>query len=339
MTLFLLKSPRAKGVLRSPLALVLAAAFLLASYAATAVSGAKAEPRQAPNSRVSLDLEPKFQPSDRFSGFVDEKTSASFVIVEMPAQAYEELKKMPDRTDALAQRGLTDAEVKSLSGREGDYIYFTARQSAGGIDVAKFVLIFREADLTVMISTNIPQVAFDAGAYTREQIETILATAKVEDSAAKAAELFRFNYLGPFQESYGLMGTTKAYNTSGSKPAQGQNLLIKEPTILVSPSIDDREIDTKLGAQRSFQALGGMKDKKITSEKDTSIAGLKGYQIIGETTDEASDTKIAINLVLLAGDPGGYYIMVGTTPMTDKDKFMPEIEKVFASFEPVKNKQ
>ena len=339
MTLSLRKNLRVTGVSKSPLALVFAAALFLASYAPTAVSGAQAEPRQAPNSRVSLDLEPKFQPSDRFSGFVDEKTSASFVIVEMPAQAYQELKQMPDRTEALAQRGLRDAEVKSLPGREGDYIYFTARQSASGIDVAKFVLIFREADLTVMISTNIPQVAFDSGAYTPEQIETILATAKVEDSAAKAADLFRFDYLGPFQESYGLMGTTKAYNTSGSKPAQGQNLLIKEPTILVSPSLDGRQIDAKLGAQQSFQALGGMKDKKITSEKEASIAGLKGYQITGETTDQASDTKIAINLILLAGDPGGYYIMVGTTPMADKDKFMPEIEKVFASFEPVKPEQ
>jgi hypothetical protein len=333
MTFFPLIRPHAIGVLRNPVVL----AFLLFAASCPAViSAAIAEPKQAPSSRVSLDLGPSFQPSDRFSGFVDESSGASFVIIEMPPQAYEEVKLIPERTDALAKQGLSDAATAELPGRSGEYVYFTAKQKAGGVDVAKYVLIFRESDLTVMVSTNIPQAALDAGTYTKPQIEAILASAMVEATAAKAVELFRLGYLGPFKETLGLMGTTRAYSTSGRKPTRGENMMIKEPILLVSLSIDNLTVDTKLSAQRSFKTLGGLTKKTVESENEVTIAGLKGYQIKGETADEKTGTKIAINLVHLAGEPRGYYVIVGTVPAEGKDKFMPEIEKVIASFEPVK---
>ncbi len=319
--------------------MVLARAMILlltiSLFFAVALQNASAEQRQAPNSRVSLDLGPSFQPSDRFSGFIDDNTGASFVIVELPPQAYNEVKRIPNNTDALAKQGLSDAVTEDLPGWTGDHVYFTAKQKIAGTVIAKFVLIFRQPDIAVMISTNVPEAAIDAGTYTKEQIEVILASARVEDKTAKAAELFRFNYLGPFRESLGLMGTTKAYNTSGRTPAQGENLLLLEPTILVSPSIDNRVVDAKLGAQRSFQGLGGLKDKTIETQTDVVIAGLNGYRIAGEMADEATGTKIAVNLILLVGEQGGYFVMVGTAPLVDKEKFMPEIEKVMTSFEAI----
>ncbi len=337
MTLFRFRRPRA--MLHRPggrscrfVAVMLAALALI-----RLIPGAEAEPRHAPNSHISLDLDESFTPSDRFSGFVDRSSGASFVIIELPGpQPYDELKTIPEREDALAQQGLTETVVSALPGRTGEYVYFSGKRVASGRGFAKFILIFREAGLTATISVNVPQAAIDDGTYTRAQIESILATAKVEDRPAKSAELFRFGYLGPFQEAYSLGGMSKAYSTSGKVPAAGENRMFEEPTLFVSPSLGTQIVDPRTAAQRSFRSLGGLREKTIESEKTVKIGGLEGYQIIGETADKETGTEIAINLVLLVGDPGDYYAMVATMPLTDKDKFMPEIEKVIASFEPVK---
>jgi hypothetical protein len=315
-----------------PLAMFVAAAFPVLAPA----TGARAELRQPPGSRVALDVSTAFTPSDRFSGFVDKSTGASFVIIQMPASTYDEFETLPDRKEALAQQGLSGTERAELKGREGTFIYLVGTQSTPAGAVAKFVLIFKEHDVTAMIVANIPQPAIDAGTYSREAVEKILATATVRDTPAAAAELFRFRYLGPFKEAFSLAGTTKGYSISGTQPRPGENRLVKEPMLLVSPSIDNRTIDPQIVARRTFMRLGGMREGQMDGEKEVSIGGLSGYQIVGEAADAASGARIAIHLVLLAGRPFGYFVIVGTTPIADKEKIMPEIEKVIASFEAVK---
>jgi hypothetical protein len=339
MRLFLLRRLGATLRRETGLGFAFAALMVCATSLPLFAPSVAAEPRQAPNSRIALDLEDRFTTSDRFSGFIDEASGASFVIIDLPAQAYEEVKKIPERKDALADQGLSEAVVSDLAGRKGEYVYFTGKQMVGGQAFTKFVLIFRERGVTGMISTNIPQTALDTGKFTKPRIEAVLATAMVKDTAAKAIELFRLGYLGPFQEAFSLLGTAKAYSVSGEPPAPGENRMVKEPTLVVSPSMDGQIVDLKPTAQRSFQTLGGAFAKTIESEKPVTIGGLEGYQIIGETQDRKTGTKILLNFVLLTGKPDGYYVIVGTTPRADEEKFMSEIEKVIASFEPVKRKQ
>ncbi|WP_125461826.1 hypothetical protein [Rhodomicrobium sp. R_RK_3] len=313
-----------------------AAALAGAAFAVPAHS----EPRQAPNSRIALDLGGTFAPSDRFAGFVDEATGASFVIVEMPSATYEELKKIAEYPEALAGQGLTGAALSELPGRKGEYIYFTGKQQQQGGEVSKYVLILRENNITAMITASIPKTALDAGKFDKAGIETVLANAAVMDRPAKAADLFRLGYLGPFKESFGLAGTSKAYSPSGRVPGPNENLLLVEPMLFISPSIDNRVvIDAKLAALRSFQSFGGLKDRKINSENPVTIGALSGYQVIGEAADEGTGSKIGIYLVMLAGNPDGFYAIVGTSPLAAMDKFLPELEKVVASFEPIPQKR
>ena len=331
-----LRAPMAKRC-RLTLRALSAVAAMFGLCAATA--DVQAEPRQAPNSRVALDLGEAFAPSDRFSGFVDEKTGASFIIVEMPASAYEEVKQIADHADALAAQGLRDPAKAELPGRKGEYVYFTGKQISLDINFEKFVLILRENGVTAMITANIPEAALNAATFTKAQIEETLAKAAVKDEMSKGAELFRLGYLGPFKEAFGLMGTSKGYSTSGLPPAPGENRVLKEPTLVVAPSTDNRlVVDPKSAAQRSFQSFGGLKEGKIESEKPVTIAGLKGHQIVGEAVDAISGSKIGIYLLMLAGDPGGYYAIVGTSPIADMPKMLPEFEKVTASFEPLTGK-
>jgi hypothetical protein len=311
--------------------LVLAAVALLASAPET--QGAF---RQIQGGRIAIDLGDAFTPSDRFSGFVDKSTGASFAVIELPATAYDKLKTIPDSAEALANEGFTGTEKAELKGREGDFIYLVGKQSTPAGEVTKFVLMFTGAGAAGVIVANVPQAAIDAGTYSREGIEAILATATVRAVAADAAGPFRFGYLGPFREALDDGGMTKAYNMSGAQPKPGENQLIKQPMLLVSSSIHGDAIDVKAQAREAFKHLGGMKQRRIDDEKQVTVGSFKGHQINGEVTDEASGSKIAIHLVLLSGEPFGYFMFLGSAPVADREKAMPEIEKIIASFELVK---
>jgi hypothetical protein len=297
---------------------------------------AQAAFRQFPGGRIAIDLGAAFTPSDRFSGFVDKSTGASFAVIELPADAYDKLKTIPDSQEALANEGFGGTEKAELKGREGAFVYLAGKQKTPAGDVTKFVLMFTERDVTGVIVANVPQVAMDAGAYSRQGVEAILATVAVRDKPADPNALFYFGYLGPFKEAFDHGGMTKAYNISGAQPQPGENQLVKEPMLLVSSSVHGDAIDVKAQADKAFMELGGMKDRQVDDAREVTIGAFKGYQITGLVTDAASGGKIAIRLVLLSGEPAGYFMFLGSMPAADREKMIPEIEKVIASFELVK---
>ncbi len=154
-----------------------------------------------------------------------------------------------------------------------------------------------------------------------------------DDTPSNATELFHFGYLGPFKEAFDHGGMAKAYNLSGSQPRPGENQLVKESMLMVSASVHADAIDVKAQADQAFMDLGGMKERLIDDEKEVTIGSFKGYQITGKVTDAASGGQIAIRLVLLSSQPAGYFMFLGSMPLADQEKMMPEVEKVIASFE------
>jgi hypothetical protein len=60
-------------------------------------------------------------------------------------------------------------------------------------------------------------------------------------------------------------------------------------------------------------------------------------KVAGEVTSADSGDKIAIRLVLLSGKPFGTFMLLGSVPAAEKQKMMPEVQKVIASFDLVKS--
>jgi hypothetical protein len=311
----------------------------LSAFAAVAIvvlaaaSQAQAAFRQLPDGRIAIDLGANFTPSDRFSGYVDSATKASFAVIELPAATFDRLKTIPDSPEALANEGFTGTQKAELKGRDGNFVYLVGRQNTPAGEVTKFVLMFTEGDVTGLIVANVPRAAIDGGTYSREGIEAILAKVAVRDKAANPNDVFRLSHLGPFREAFDDGGLTKAYNISGAKPSSGGNRLVQEPMLLVSASVHGDAIDVKAQANKAFMELGGMMERQIEDQREVTIASHKGYQIIGRATDVASGSAIALRLVVLSGEPFGYFMFLGSMPVAETEKMMPEIEKMIASFE------
>ncbi len=304
--------------------------------AASGAADARAEAyRQPPNSRVAMEIGGRFTASGRFTGFLDESSGASFVIAEMPAQAYDEVKKLADQPAALASKGIVETRKSTLPDRTGEYVYVTGIQRTPMGDYAKFLLIMREHDVTAVITANVPMAALKNKTIARERIERALRSATVRPRTTRTAELFRLGYLGPFREALSLMGTSKAYNLTGRPPEAGVNRLGR-PLFVVSPSLDKFEVpDVKAAALKAFHTLGGFRDHKVAREGKVTISSLRGYAITGEGKAIKSGRKTAIYLVMLAGKTGGYFIMVGTAPAEEANAYLPAFRRMAASFKPV----
>lgn len=143
--------------------------------------------RQAPSSRIALAIGGSFAPSQRFSGFVDENSGAAFVLMEFPAEAFEQIRQLGDNPAALTAQGLSDIHKAELKGRKGDYVFITGAQKTPLLNYAKFILIFRENGITGMITGNVPEAALQTGKITASQIEAILTSATVKSQPAPAA--------------------------------------------------------------------------------------------------------------------------------------------------------
>lgn len=295
--------------------------------------GAKAEIKQAPGSRVAMDVPANFTPSGRFSGFVDETNGSSFLVVEMPGVAYDQLKTIGDQKDALAQKGLDDAKVAQLPGRTGEYVYIVASQKTPAGTYAKHILVAREGDVTAMITANIPEKALAEKTVTAEQVERALVSVSVKSEVAESRELFSLGYLGPFKPSLSMFGSSKAYSLTGKVPEHGSQGA-DEPILVVAPSIDKTPIaDVNQAARHFFDNFAGITGQVIKAEKEVAIAGLKGRQIVGEGSNPKAE-RTGIFVLLLAGEKGGYYMIAGSARSADMGAYLPEFEKIAASFQP-----
>jgi hypothetical protein len=291
--------------------------------------------RQAPNSRIAMEVPRSFTGSTRFSGFVDEGSGASFLIIEMPAVAWNELRTLADKKEALEQKGVIETRTAALAGRNGEYVYIIGKQKTQAGDYGKHILVMRENGVTAMITANLPPQALESGKVTVAQVERAFVTATVRDEAAKGRDLFTLSYLGPFKESLSILGSSKAYSPSGKVPEPGSESAGKEPVFVVAPSVDKAQLgDVKVAAQSFFRKFAGMTEQQVKSEKPVTIAGLKGYEIVGEGTNGKDGSQSGVYVVLLSVEQGGYYVMAGSAPTSDMATHLPEFQKIVLGFQP-----
>ena len=216
----------------------LAAMLALSVLAAlSATSPACATPQQAPNSRVVLDLPPGYAPSTLFSGFQNDSSGVSFIILEAPVGEYDKMAK-GFTAGELAKRGVTDVRKGDLA-RTDPHVYMRAQQKSAAGDYAKFFVLFRTPNQTLLVSVNVPQGSIEDGSVKPEDIERVLASAKTTEKPA-VRDLYSLAYLGPFKEAGTLVGTSKLYTLDGRLEPERSGET--RSAFIMVPSLDKRPI-------------------------------------------------------------------------------------------------
>jgi len=301
-----------------------AAAVLVPLGAADVV----AEPRQAPNSRVVLDLPAGYVPAPMFSGFQNESTGASFLILEAPAAEYDKMAQ-GFTTEELAKRGVMDA-VQAPLNRSGRHLYMRARQSSAAGDYAKFFVLFPTDDQTILISANVPAAALEGGTVKAQEIEHILATARTTKQA-DIKELYTLSYLGPFKTAGTIVGTGKLFTLDGRLEPERSGET--RSAFMVAPSLDKRAIsDPEKQVVTLLASLPGYRNVKAGKPRRISVDGLQGYEVEAEAEDADDGKPLRLYQALLLGADGGYYRMIGIARLPDAEGLAAEFPKIAKSF-------
>ena len=300
----------------------------LLGMSAPVVVSATATSQQAPNSRVVLDLPPGYEPSPLFSGFQNDTLGVSFVILEAPAAEYDKMAQ-GFTPEELAKRGVTDVEKGALA-RTDSYTYMRARQKSAAGKYAKYFVLFRTADQTVLVSVNVPQRAVDDGSVKREDIEAILATATTTGKPA-LRDLYSLSYLGPFKEAGTLVGTSKVYTLDGRlEPERAGET---RSAFMVAPSLDRRPIGNpeKLSVAL-LSSLPGYKDVKPGATRAIAVGGLDGVEVEADALDADDNKPIHLYQAMLLGKDGGYFRLIGIATPGEATRIAQEFPKIAHSF-------
>ena len=306
-------------------AVAMALTVLMGMSAPAVVS---ATPQQAPNSRVVLDLPPGYTPSPLFSGFQDEASGVSYVILEAPVGEYDKMARGFTEAE-LGKRGIKQVQQGQLS-RTDPYVYMRAMQKSEAGLYAKYFVLFRTSDQTVLVSVNVPQHSLDDGAVKAEEIERVLTTAKTTEKPA-VRDIYSLSYLGPFKEAGRLVGTSKVYTLDGRlEPERAGET---RSAFMVAPSLDKRQVEEpNKQAVALLASLPGYKDFKPGTTRSINIGGLDGVEVEADAIDEDDGKPIHLYQAMLLGADGGYFRLIGIAAPADKTRLAGEFAKIAHSF-------
>jgi hypothetical protein len=306
----------------------LAVLLLMALVGAGLPTHAYATSQQAPNSRVVLDLPASYVPSPLFSGFQDDATGVSYVILEAPVGEYDKMAQ-GFTAEELAKRGISNVEKGALP-RSDAHVYMRAVQKSEAGTYAKFFVLFRTADQTVLVSVNVPKRSLDDGRVKPEDIERVLATARTTEKPA-VHDLYALSYLGPFKEAGKLVGTSKVYTLDGRlEPDRTGDA---RSAFMVAPSLDKRPVtEPEKLAVGLLASLPGYKDLKPGKPRPVIVGGLDGFELEAEAVDEDDGKPIRLYQAVLLGKDGGYFRLIGIATPQDVAKVAAEFPKIAHSF-------
>jgi len=312
---------------RRPIRAASLAATLCVALTATSFSlPSLAKVMQAPGSSVSIDLPDRFKPAAMFAGFIEIHSSAAVVVQEFPASDYSRV-AAGFSAKALAAKGLTDIKELPLK-RTGEYVSLSATMKHPRATYERFMLVFKNAKNTAVVTFNVPQTALAEGHVLRTNVIKALASAKLEAKAAPSRDLFSLGYIGPYRPTGQPTGTSRTYTDANDKSPKGTRNII-----VIAPSLNRLPINNlKEFSEYAIKQLKTIKDAKTERTKELPIDGMSGYEIKVSGKRAPSNTPVVVQQLMLSPKSGGYYRLLAITKQSDAKRLAPDIDKIFASF-------
>jgi hypothetical protein len=282
--------------------------------------------RSVAGSRVALAVGDHFSPSNRYTGFLHEESGASIIMMEMSHAAFDQLRQLEFASESFARQGMSNIEAQPLPGRQGDYLYLRAEQKTPLVDYAKYILIFRDAGSTAMVTANIPRAALTSGMIAASEIESIFRSAQMLPKEEQAApEPFSLPYLGPFEEDLTVLGTAKGYRLAGGKDSGS----VFKPVFLVAPSLTAAPIpNLQLFAERSFHSIDQIAGKEIETASAIQVDRLNAIEMAGRGIDRKTNVPVFIYQLIVEVRTGGYFRILGLAPERERALFEAEFIKM-----------
>jgi hypothetical protein len=286
---------------RSFIACFVVMAFIVRAHAADVVF--------PPGSNIGLAPPPGMTASRNFFGFEDAPNRVAIVMVALPREAFADIEKTMT-VEALQRQGLTVDGRESLVLAIGKALLLNTRQEVSGVKLRKWILAASTAELTALISVQIPDTA--ANGYPEDKIRAALATVAVRQTVPVEEQLgllpFGIGELAGFRVG-GVMAGRAVMLTDGKAELPEART---EPHIVVAIANGGPAQSGDRGefARQVFGTIPNLKDIRVTSSEPLRIAGQQGHQIMAQGKDTATGIDVTIVQWLRFGS-GAYLHFVG----------------------------
>jgi hypothetical protein len=286
--------------------------FVLSVQAAFA-----AEPVFPPASRIGIVPPADMMVSRRFSGFENEEKAAAINLVEMPAEAYEQLVKGFTR-DALKRQGLNETSRENLKLGDKTAVLIGGTME-GPVQGRKWVMAVKGEDMAGLI---VAQVRGGEDGYSeaqmREVLKTVVLRGPVSLEEKVSALPFRLGDTAGFRPVRAISGNSVLF-TDGPKDtitAVEQPILIIASSLAVPPPAGDQRNQFARAALNSNQIL---KDIRIERSEAFRFKGQDWHEIVARAVEAESGQPIIV-MQSIRFEPNRYVRMVGLTRVEQRDE-------------------
>jgi hypothetical protein len=197
---------------------------------------------------------------------------------------------------------------------------------------SKYLVVFRDGDVTALITANVQKATPNQAGLAPAEIEAILASARIEPTAAAAKDLFTLRHLGPFRPAGTFLGNARMFTLDGHPPPVG--VPATQPVVIIAPSLDKRAVPGPEDyAEKLLLGLGGLKDVKVVDRQNVTYDGIGGIEIEAEAREKDSGAPVMLYQVVLLPRDGGYWRILAQAPRGDRDRFIGEFRRIAAGFQ------
>jgi hypothetical protein len=301
--------------------------FLPISFANPS-SLAFAQPKlvKVPGTKASLVPPASLKSSDRFPGFLDEETSSSIVITELPAP-YSEIADGFTK-EALATKGMNLLSKKeiSLDGRPGVLLH--VGQEARSIAFLKWMVVTGNEKETLLVTATFPEEM-------KAQFSSVMGQSALSvkwDAEAKIDPVAGLNF--SFEDDPSLKFARRfskmvTFTKDGALPGKPTN----DPFFIIGSSVSQVMIsDIRKFAEARLKEIEKVSGVAIKKQSDVTIAGLPGNEIFALAKLNAEPNKTVIIYQVLLLDGKDYFVMRGVVSRGEQEKYLEVFARVAQSF-------
>ena len=269
---------------------------------------ATAEPVFVPGSQVGLVPPPGFIPSDTFKGFLSPQESGSILIVEMPAQAYDQVSGVSDAMWATKGITVQSRTVLSIDGARA--VLIKGRQNYSGIALKKWMIIIGFDDLTAMVTAQIPAtVAKERQAAIESSLGTIQLRAALSLDQKLAALPFSIGATDTMRVTNVLAGNTVLLTRGPKNIVEGA----EQPMLIIARSFTRASAVGTTAEKVSRHSIGNIAslgDIAIERTGNVRFANGDGFEIVARARVTKTNEPVAvIQWVKMLDD--GYLRIIG----------------------------
>jgi hypothetical protein len=278
-----------------------------------------------PGTRISIRIPSGFSLAEGFPGIVRDEYRAAVVTTEIPSPIQEVLAGMSDQELAAEGMTLVRSEKFAVSGIEATL--FHARQEDPDGAVRKWLVLFGDEKLTVMLAASVPEILEpEVG----KSLEECLLTARWDPNKT----------VDPYAGMGFSLRESDIFVIRGRRPGgvlltrkeAAAELTPSEPIIVVYPSASPEIAPLPIAAMQTLTEGDQFIEFENFVERPLTVNGLNSYEIIADAKEASMAIPVRILLMVVRASDRDMIIEAIVEP-TNWDQYVPEFHSIAESLQ------